>query len=136
MVESNDLLDESARKRREKFKRQDTPLHPETTPLGSVKRLSIPKSLSINMNSDSSHTSSYIRAISCDERQKSPTPRPLGQTTKHAKNQNLSSSPQNPVNILKLETAPRYDVNIFSSHSIFTPFNFIAKRNVFEIPTC
>merc|ERR1712106_641960 len=39
IVESNELLDESARKRREKFKRQDTPLHPETTPLGSVKRL-------------------------------------------------------------------------------------------------
>jgi hypothetical protein len=72
-----------------------------------MKQLSIPKSLSINVNTISSHPPSHMRAISYDEWQKSPTPLPLGQATKHKKTPNLTSSLQNSANIAKLETAPR-----------------------------
>ena len=107
IVECDLKSNEGARKKREKFKRQDTPLHPDTATSGSMKQLSIPKSLSINVNTISSHPSSCMRAISYGEQQKSPTPLPLGQATMHKKTQNLTSSPRNSANIPKLETAPR-----------------------------
>ena len=101
------LDDGGVRKKREKFKRQDTPAHTETTPVNTVKRFSTPKSLSISGNSNSSH------AISSDEQTKLQTRHPLGDAAKNKNTQNLTSlqnlttSPQISVNTPKLETAPR-----------------------------
>ena len=104
IIECDENLEESARKRREKLKRQDTPLHPKTTPSGVMKRRSIPKSLSINVNPNSPHSSPCIRSISYDGRERFTNP---GQTTKHNKSRNLTSSPKHSTNIPKVEKAPR-----------------------------
>ena len=110
--------DGQARKKREKFKRQDTPLHPDSISCGQVKRLNTPKSLSIGGNSNLSYPSTHVRTISCDERLKSPTLCPLGQATKHKKTQNLTCSqnpirsPQISVNSTKLDNTPRYAVHV------------------------
>ena len=116
-MESMDQSDEGgARKKREKFKRQDTPMHAEPISSGQVKKLSTPKSLSIGGNSNLSRPSTHARTISCDERLKSPTP--LGQATKHKKTQNLTCSqnlmrsPQISVNSAKLDNTPRYAVHV------------------------
>ena len=106
IVDNNEKLEQSARNKREKFQRQDTPLHPQT-PAGSAKRLSIPRSLSINVTQNTNHPSTQIRTISYDERQKSPDLCPLGLTTRHKKTQNLSSSAKKGTNVPKLKTAPR-----------------------------
>ena len=105
--------DSRARKKREKFKRQDTPAHTETTPLNIVKRFTTPKSLSICGNSNYTPPSSNFHAFQCDDRTKSQTRHPLGDVAKHKKTQNqtslqnLTTSPQISVNTPKLETTPR-----------------------------
>ena len=52
IVENVDPEDESIRLKREKFKRQDTPLHPYSVRLPGQAKKGVPKSLSISVSSD------------------------------------------------------------------------------------
>lgn len=107
IVEDKEQDEQSARKKREKFKRQDTPLNPQSTSQGS-KQLSIPRSLTINVTSNKNQPLPHIRTVSYDERSKASAPCLLSHATRHKKTQNLTSSPKKSPNGPKLEATPSF----------------------------